>query len=355
MENKIRVGLIGFGIGGQLFHAPVFTTVKDLELVAIRAIKPDQVLAARTKYPNAKIVNTPEEICNDSDVDLVVISTPNTAHHQLATMALEAGKHVVIDKPITVTSAEADDLIALAGNRKLILSVYHNRRFDSDYQTVKKIIDNGLLGQMVEIESRYDRFRNYLKPGAWREEDSPGAGILYDLGSHLIDQIQDLLGLPEAITADLRKQRTGAEAIDNFEVIFHYPGIKATVKAGMLVRETLARFVVLGTQGSFVKYGMDVQEEALKAGHTRQTLANWGIEPAAIWGTLNTEINQHHFVGKIESEKGDYAAYYQNICDAINGTHDLIVTAWQARNTIRIIELAMQSQAEKRTVEFSFT
>jgi predicted dehydrogenase len=355
MEKIIRVGLIGFGVGGQIFHAPVLTTVKGLELVKIRATKSEQIAVAKAKYPGAVIVPTSEEICNDENIDLVVITTPNTSHYSLAMQALQAGKHVVVDKPFTINTNEADELIAVAENKKLILSVYHDRRFDSDFYTVQKIIKNKFLGDIVELESRYDRFRNFLRPNAWREEDAPGTGILYDLGSHLIDQVQVLFGLPEAVSADLRIQRKGAKAIDNFEVIMHYPGIKASIKGGMLVREPLPRFILLGNEGSFVKYGMDVQEEALKAGFTSLKKNNWGIEPPEIWGTINTQINGQHFIGKIESEKGDYAAYYRNVYYTILGEEDLIVTPLQARNTIRIIELAMQSEKEKRTIDFSFS
>ncbi len=355
MDKIIKVGLIGFGVGGQIFHAPVLTTVKGLELAKIRAAKPDQVSAAKTKYPLAEIVSTSEEIFNDKNIELVVITTPNTSHHPLAMQALKAGKHVVVDKPFTINTPEADELIALAAANGRVLSVYHSRRFDSDFHTVKKIIANGLLGEVVELESRYDRFRNFLKPNAWREDDAPGTGILYDLGSHLIDQVRTLFGLPDSVTADLRIQREGGKANDNFEVILHYPGIKASIKAGMLVREPPPRFILSGTNGSFVKNGMDVQEEALKAGFTYLTKSNWGVEPEEIWGTLNTDIKGQHIVGKIESEKGDYSAYYLNIYNAILGKEDLIVTSLQARNNVRIIELAMQSQREKRTVDFSFS
>lgn len=354
MDRIIKVGLIGFGAGGQTFHAPVLTTVKGLQLVKIRAVKPEQVAMAKAKYPGASIVPTAEEIYNDENIDLVVITTPNTSHYSLALQALEAGKNVVVDKPFTINTTEADELISAAAKRKLILSVFHSRRFDSDFYTVQKIIKNGLLGKLVELESRYDRFRNYLKPNAWREEDAPGTGILYDLGAHLIDQAQALFGLPAAVSADIRIQRKGGKAIDSFEVILHYPELKVSLKAGMLVREPLPRFILFGNSGSFVKYGLDVQEEALKSGFTSLTKKNWGIEPANIWGTLNTEINGQHFIGKIESEKGDYAGFYQNIYDTIVGKDTLIVTPLEARNTVRIIELSMQSQLERRTIDFSF-
>ena len=188
-----------------------------------------------------------------------------------------------------------------------ILTVYHTRRWDGDFITLQKLIQSELLGRLVEFESRYDRFRNYLRPGAWREEDLPGSGILYDLGSHLIDQALVLFGLPDAVNADLRIQRKGARANDNFELILQYPDLKVTLKAGMLVREALPRFILLGEQGSFVKYGMDVQEEALKAGQKPMTNNKWGIEPSASWGKVNTEYNGIHIHGTIESEPGNYA------------------------------------------------
>jgi len=308
-----------------------------------------------SKYSQAEVVNTPEEIIDDPGINLVVISTPNTSHHSLALQALKQGKHVVVDKPFTVTTAEADELIAFAGERNQVLSVFHSRRFDSDFNTIKKVIKSGLLGDLVELESRYDRFRNFLKPGAWREESAPGTGILYDLGSHLIDQALTLFGLPDAVTADLRMQRKSAKAVDNFEVILHYPQLKVSVKAGMLVKEPLQRFVLFGTQGSFVKFGMDVQEEMLKAGYSPLTKDNWGVEPQSNRGTVNIEYNGLHITGNIESERGNYAEFYDNIYNTILSRDQLIVTPVQARNTIRIIELAMQSQHEKRTIDYSFS
>ncbi len=353
MEKNIKVGLIGYGIGGQVFHAPSLTAVDGLVLTKIRAIRPEQVRLASKRYPDAKLVSTAEDIINDEAIDLVVIAAPNTLHFSMAEQALNAGKHVVVDKPFTIWSAQADELISLANKKQKVLSAFQSRRFDSDFRTVQKVIDSGLLGNIVEVESRYDRFRNFLKPNAWREEDIPGSGLLYDLGSHLIDQALTLFGLPQALTAFILRQRKGIKVDDNFELILHYAGLKVTLKSGMLVREPLERFIILGDQGSFVKKGMDVQEEALKAGFTPQTLADWGIEPSSIWGVINTTVKGIHINGKVESEKGDYPAYYQNIYDTISGQSPLMVTAEQARNVIRIIELAFQSQKEKKTIVLS--
>jgi predicted dehydrogenase len=259
----------------------------------------------------------------------------------------------VVDKPFTLDTPEADQLIALAAKQERVLSVFQSRRLDSDFKTIQKIVGSGLLGKIVELESRFDRFRNFQKPNAWREEDIPGAGVLFDLGSHLIDQALTLFGKPESITAKIDAQRPQSKVDDHFELLLHYPGIKVTLKAGMLVREPIPRFILMGTEGSFVKYALDVQEEALKAGFNPKTKAGWGIEPADIWGTINTSVNSVHIRGKVESEKGDYVSYYQNIYDTITGSASLLITAAQARDVIRVIELARLSELESRTVQYT--
>ncbi len=353
MKRIINTGIIGFGVGGNTFHAPLIDTTEGFKISKIRARKDSEVNLAKQRYPGAIITDNADDIINDANVELVVITTPNSSHYSLAKQALLAGKNVVVDKPVTITSADADDLIKISKEQNKILSVYHNRRYDSDFATVQKLLNANLLGRLVEFENHYDRFRNYLKPGSWREKDEPGAGILYDLGSHLIDQPLVLFGLPQAITADIRAQREGTKATDNFELILHYPGLKVTLKAGMLVSQPLPRYILLGDKGSFVKYGLDVQEAALKAGLTPHTKADWGIEPESVWGNLVTEMNGVNFSGKIQSEPGDYRNYYVNIYDAITNNKPLEVSPQHARNIIRVIELAMQSNDEKRTIDCS--
>jgi len=349
----IRTGIIGFGPGGNTFHAPIIDTTEGLQISKIRARKESEVNLAKQRYPHAVITDNADDIINDADIDLVVIATPNDSHHSLAKQALLANKNVVVDKPFTITTADADDLIKIAKKQNTILSVHHNRRYDSDFKTIKKLLKANMLGRLVEFESHYDRFRNYLKPGAWREKDEPGSGILYDLGAHLIDQPLVLFGFPQAITADIRAQREGTKATDNFELILHYPNLKVTLKGGMLVSQPLPRYILLGDKGSFVKYGLDVQEVDLKAGLTPHTKSDWGIEPESVWGNLVTEINGLKFSGKIESETGDYRDYYANVRDAISDNKTLDVTAEHARNIIRVIELAIQSNDERRTIDCS--
>ncbi len=348
MSEPIKVGLVGFGMSAQVFHAPFLDVHPKFKITKV-VERHDQ--KSKVKYPYVEVVRDISDLLDDPGIDLVVITTPNTTHLPLAKAALEAGKNVVLEKPFTISTHDADQLIKLADEHQLVLSVFQNRRWDGDFLTVQKILELGYLGRLVEFESHFDRFRNYQKRNAWREENLPGSGILYDLGPHLIDQTLVLFGLPEAVTADIRYQRDGSQTDDQFEIILHYPNLKVTLKAGMLVREPLPRFILLGTQGSFVKYGLDPQETELKQGSTPAG-SDWGRDTPECWGTLNTEINGLHFDGKIETEAGCYQKFYENIYAAIVKKKTPAVTSLQARNTIRIIELAFQSDDERRTIKF---
>ncbi|MHB1653279.1 MAG: oxidoreductase [Desulfitobacteriaceae bacterium] len=350
-EKELQVGLVGYGMSGQAFQAPIISSIAGLHL---KKVVERHTEKAKERYPWVEIVRQPDPLFEDKEIDLVIIATPNATHFELAKKALHAGKHVVVEKPFTVTSAEAQELIDLAQQANRILSVYQNRRWDGDFLTVRQVVQNGLLGRITEFESHYDRFVNYLRPNTWKEDDGQGSGILYDLGSHLMDQAQVLFGLPKYITADLRQERQGSLIDDSFQMYLEYEGLKVTLKASMLVREQGPRYSLHGSKGSFVKYGLDPQEEALKRGAAPTNDPGWGIESKAQWGKLNTEINGLHFLGQIETFPGDYRAYYHNIYEAITGQKDLIVRAEEARNTIRMIELAKQSNREKRAIEFCY-
>ncbi len=339
-------------MAGSVFHAPFITNVPGFHLAKIRETRLENRSLANSRYPEAILVGDSKDILQDESIDLVVVATPNSTHAAIAREVLEAGKHVVVEKPFTVTSAEADELIALAKSKNKLLAVFQNRRWDSDFKTIRKIIAADMLGDVVEYEAHFDRFRNYLKPDTWKEEAAPGSGILYDLGSHLIDQALCLFGTPAEVSAELRVQRKNSQVLDNFHLTLHYPNTRVILKAGMLVREPGPRYVISGYHGSFVKYGLDVQEDNLKAGMAPKGAENWGVEPEEIWGKINTEIDGLHLVGKIESEPGDYTAFYQNVYNALQGQEELEVKPEEARNTIRVIELAMQSHEEKRTLAF---
>lgn len=348
--HEMKVGLIGYGMAGRVFHAPLITALPQLRLSKVVERRGQTV---RERYPDVEVVRDAAALFEDREIELIVVATPSSSHFDLARQALLADKHVVVDKPFTLSSAEAQELIDLASQRHKVVSAFQNRRWDGDFRTVSQIVKQGLLGRLVEYESHFDRFRNFFSAErVWRETAGPGSGVLYDLGPHLIDQSLVLFGLPRWITADIRSQRKAGTADDQFELILDYEDLKVTLKTGLLVRQPGPRFALHGTEGSFVKYGVDPQEEAMKNGRSPRELG-WGAEPAERWGTLDTQISDLHFQGKIETLPGCYPAYYENIYRAIRGEAELIVRPEQARDTIRIIELAMQSNAEKRTVAYS--
>lgn len=351
--DKINTGLIGFGTGGSIFHAPIISSIPHFNLAMISTANEKSASTAQSLYPTTRIVSDPATLINDPSIELVIIATPNSAHFELARKALVKGKQVVVEKPFTINSAQADTLIDLADRKQRIITVHHNRRWDSDFKTVQKIIENNSLGNLVEYEAHFDRFRKTLKAGSWKEEPTEASGILYDLGSHLIDQAVLLFGLPDELFANLQIQRPGSLVVDHFELLLFYPGLKVTLKAGMLVNSMLPHFILSGTNGSFVKYGMDVQEEALKNGLTPLTYPAWGIEPAALHGTIITESASRQLITKIESERGDYREFYLSLYATLRMNSPLAVTPQQARNTIKIIELAIKSNDEKRTLKFA--
>lgn len=349
MSDPIITGLISFGKASRIFHGPVITSIPDLKLAKVVERHREE---SRKHYPWVEIVRDTTALLEDNDISLVVITTPNDTHYELARQCLLAGKHVVVDKPFTTTSQHARELIELARKQNRIISVFQSRRWDGDFQTVRKLMESNYLGRVVEFESRYDRFRNRRRPGAWREKPGEGSGVFFDLAPHLIDQILVLFGPPGAITADIRVQRDDAETDDHFDVILHYDRLKVTMRGGMLVRVRTPRFLINGMQGSFVKYGMDPQEEALIAGRTPGE-PGWGVEPEDHWGTINTERDGLHIVGRVETEAGNYAGYYRNLAAAIRGEAESDVTPEQMIRTIRIIELAFQSNEEGRTIPYT--
>jgi scyllo-inositol 2-dehydrogenase (NADP+) len=335
-------------MASRVFHAPLIHANAYLRLTHIAQRHGDE---AGKAYPNAKVVRDVDALLAEDSVSLVVVATPNPSHHEIAARSLRAGKHVVVDKPFTVTTSEADDLLALSRKTSRVLSVFQNRRWDGDFLTVKQILDRRILGRVAECESRFDRFRPSVNLNAWREQPAPGSGVLYDLGSHLIDQAVVLFGRPTGIYAEVRRQRDGAAADDSFEVHLEYPQLKVTLQASSLVCEPSPRFVLYGTDGSYLKYGLDPQEEALKNGRS-PTPPHWGSEPEALWGT-HSRCEGGLERSKYPTLEGCYPEYYSNVARAIHGQEDLVVQPEQSREVIRLIELAQQSNQEKRVVPVS--
>ena len=347
-ENKrIKVGLIGFGVAAKFMHAPFLATNDSYEVVAVLERHKNE---SQQLFPQATVVRNMEELLGINETELIIVTTPNDTHLPYALQGLQEGKHVVLEKPFTITSEDALQLIEATKQSGKILSVFQNRRYVSDFLTIKEVLNKNLLGTVHEFEGHYHRFRPEARPGAWREEAKPGSGILYDLGSHLIDQALVLFGLPKTITADIRMQRPHAQADDYFDLRLDYGFLKVILKAGMLVREPGPRYQIHGTKGSFIKYGEDPQEVLLRAG-VLPTAPDWGVESEEIYGLLHTEINGTIVKEKYPSQTGNYGYYYQHLHDTISGKLPLREKPEHGYNTIKLIELALQSQKSKATIE----
>ena len=349
----VRVGLIGFGLAGQAFHAPMIRGVEGMELACVLERRTNN---AKARYPEVRTARNLDELLSDKSINLVVVATPNDTHVSYTKAALEARRHVVVDKPFTPTMKEAEQLIHLAAERNRLISVYQDRRWDGAFITVRKLIQSGGVGRVAEYEARFDRFRLDAKPGAWREvADFPAAGVLWDLGPHLIDGALVLFGEPESIYAATLCQRESAKVDDGFDVIMQYPRLRATLRARIIAYAPSHHLLIHGTEGSFVKYGMDPQEEILRSPKYPDGLdwgKDWGLEPEKQWGTL-TRVNEAP--RKIQTERGDYRGFYVNMRDAIEKGSPLDVPPEQALRTMRALILAHKSSREKRVVGWNET
>lgn len=346
-EQTIKTALLSYGMSGEVFHGPLLESHKGFEISKIWHRDSNKPV----KHPYRTTTDY-KDILADKSIDLVVVNTPNVTHFPFAEMALKAGKHVIVEKPFTVTVSEADQLMALAEKQKKILTVFQSRRWDSDFLTVKKIIEAKLLGQLVECEIHYDRFRNYIEPNTWKEVKDVGTGILYNLGSHLLDQVIVLFGMPRYLDARVGVQRPGGKVDDYFDIRLEYERLLVILKSSYLVREQGPRFVLHGTEGSFVKSGIDPQEQALKD-KQRPGTKGWGIEPKQWWGKLNTTLDGKHFEGPYETLPGNYLDFYNNVFEAITSGKPLAVKAAEARNVIQLIEACYDSSQGKKAVKIT--
>lgn len=348
--ETIKTGIASYGMSGQVFHAPFIYTNPHFQLCSI--VERSKELS-KERYPDATIVRSLPELLADKDIELVIVNTPDSTHYEYAKMALEAGKHVIVEKPFTTDTAQAEELITLAKTKGLMLSVYQNRRWDADFLTVKEIINKGLLGRLVEFESTFARYRNFIKPDTWKETGTAGGGMTYNLGSHLIDQAIQLFGIPEAVYANIATLRTGGHVDDYFQINLLRPELnpelRITLKASYLMREPEPRFVLHGTLGSYVKHGLDIQEENLISGKMPDE-PNWGEEDEQNWGLLNTEVNGEPLYGKYPSLPGDYNAFYQNVYEHLRLGKPLTTDACYVSNVIRIIEAAYKSSYEEKVI-----
>jgi len=350
MIEPLRVGLVGYGFAGQTFHAPVLSAVPGLRLAAVASSQPDKV---RADWPEAAVFpDVHALLAAQPAVELVVVATPNEAHFPVARAALEAGRHVVVDKPFVLDAGQARTLADLAGARGKLVSVYQNRRFDSDFLTLRQLLAEGRVGRPVYFESHFDRYRPDVRV-RWREQKVPGAGLWVDLGSHLMDQAVQLFGKPDSVQLDTAALRDGAVVEDYFHAVLRWDQgpnapLRAVLHATTLAADPAPRYVLHGTRGSYVKYGVDPQEEALRTG-ARPGGPGWGADPDDGLLTLIGDNGQPQ-PASVPTLAGDYTRYYAAVRDAIAGRGPAPVTPEEAVQLMELLDLGAQSAGQGRAL-----
>ncbi len=334
----INVALVGFGLSGRYLQAPFFEANPNFRLktVVCNSQNPQDI------FPDVGVAKSIDEVLADDEIDLVSICSPSATHHELAIKSLRANKHILVEKPFTSSVAEAEEIIALAIEKNKVVCVFQNRRFDGDFRTVRKVVDSGVLGDLISYEAHYDRYKPVLNPKPWKEAVIPANGILYDLGAHIIDQTISLFGAPQGVWGETYIQREGSAIDDAFDIRLDYGKLKVTLKSSLLVREEGPRYVIHGTKGSFVKYGLDVQEDNLKAG-LMPGMTGFGVESKANSGILNAEINGVSFRGHVDTEPGNWGILFQNLYETIAEGKELLIKPAQIVAQMKIIEAVKQS------------
>ena len=349
--KPIVTGLASYGMSGSLFHAPFINIVPDLKLQYI--VERTKNLS-KEKYPDVRIIRSFDELIAIPEIELLVVNTPDVTHYEYAKKALLAGKHVVVEKPLVFKVEEGEELIRLAAEKSLLLCVYQNRRWDGDFLTVQKIVRSGVLGQVVEFSSAYQRYRNYIQKDTWKEVADGRVGITYNLGAHMVDQTVVLFGMPEAVYADIDRLRTGSQVDDYYHIQLIYSAkLKVSLRASYLVMEETPRYYIHGTEGSFIKYGIDPQEEYLKTGVLSPLNSDWGKEDETNWGILHTLINNMHYRGKVETVRGDYTQFYHEIVNALRNGKTPSTAASNVIGVIKIIEAALESATTKKAIRIN--
>jgi len=344
--RMLDVGLIGYGLGGRRFHAPVIAAVEGLRLAAVVQRNAE---TAKEDFPGVHVVRSVEELLAINSIRLTVIATPNSSHYPLAKHCLESGRDVIVDKPFTNSVAEASELLSLARRLGRVLTVYHNRRFDADFQALRCVVASGELGRVLRFENTYDRFRPEPKPGAWREQPGPGSGVLFDLGPHLIDQALVLLGKPDFVWADVRTERKGIVTDDAFDVLLGYRGgVRALLRATMLGAAARPRFAVLGTRACYRKQGFDLLEPSLREGKVPQG-EDWMLEQEENWAEI-VRVDSSSSERRKVASRGDWREFYANVRDAIVRNAPLLVTPRQVMDVMAGLELAQESSAKRAAV-----
>lgn len=345
-KKAIRAGLVGFGMAGRVFHGPLLNSVEGIELAAVMERNSNR---AAERYPSITTYRSLEEMLGDDSLDLFVVATPSATHFDVARQILKAGKNVVVDKPMSIRSDEIAKLIRLAAEKKVLLAPFQNRRWDSDFLTVRKVLREGLLGRPVFFESRFDRWRPVAPTDRLWKEDPTSGGVLVDLGTHLVDQALHLLGKPEAVGAEVLCEREWAKVNDTFEIRLRYEGFTAVLGANCLSLPAGPRFHLRGSKGNYWKTGLDPQEAALNL-ITKIDDPNWGKEPQSAWGSLYVGVDGGTVTQPVETLQGDYRLYYAGIRDALLGKAPAPVKAVEAWRTARVLEWAAESSEQHREI-----
>lgn len=339
----LNVALCSYGMSGKVFHAPLITAESGLKLHTILQRSEPTALV---DYPQVTIVKTFEDILANPDIHLVVVNTPNELHYPMTKAALQAGKHVVVEKPFTLNLAEGNELIALAKNQQKILSVFQNKRLESDHLDAQKIIESGALGRIVEVEWHYDRYRTNVTHKKWKEDNLPGSGTWFDLGIHMVDSMLCLFGKPNAVCADMRSLRRAEGSTDYFNVCFHYEDLRVILRSSTYVSEKGATVAIHGDKGSFLKFGQDVQEAQMIRGFI-PGMAGWAQPGEDNYGVLHTHNNSEATRTIIPGQRGCYEYYYKNIVDAITGNTPLAFLPQQSLSGVELLLAAEQSAKQQ--------
>ena len=347
--KPIQTAIAGFGLSGRYFHAPFLEKNKDFKLV--RGVRRGDHLPAELS-PDVQLSSF-SEVLEDPGIELLVVATPNLLHAEMTRAALLAGKHVVLEKPMASDGEQARELIELAGKCEKQIFVFHNRRLDGDFLSVRKIVESALLGELVEYEAHFDRWSPKLGSGArgWKEVDEPSISILHDLGTHLVDQAVALFGRPFAVTGKLVRQRPGSQISDGFTLLLDYGGLQVTLRSSLLVRQEGFHFLLNGSRGSFVKKGMDPQEADLRRGRSVLDPA-WGVDAKENHGKIRTSLGGLEIEGSVDTLPGNYMEFYNRVAGALRGGGAPLLSVDEALVTVDILDAAIASHRQGRTMPF---
>jgi predicted dehydrogenase len=349
--RMIDAAVVGFGLGGRAFHAPIINAVPGLRLAAIVQRHGNE---AQEIYPDAKTVRDLDELLAMKSVSLIAIATPNETHFPFAKKCLEAGRHVVVDKPFTTTLAEARELVEIARQNDRVLTVYQERRCDGDFRTVQDLLAKRTLGNVVRFESAFDRCRPQVKADSWKEQPKPGSGMFFDLAPHMVDQTLELFGPPERVLADIRIEGENSRTADAFDLTFYYKdALRAILAQSMLAPDPRPHYRLQGTRGVYVKHALDPQEALLRAGKAVGG-DDWGVEPEKDWGTLTLWNGGELTHQKVPTLRGDYRDFYAQVRDAILGNAKPPVTTDEALRLMYTLELCEESSRKRMPLPWKF-